>query len=156
PVSTTLRAFTAAPFDIHSGLQACDPTTFTSSQGNGLALVSNAGAQQFVTEAGKDRGAVRGPTGISKDDPDRDGYCQEDSEGDLDMVEWYLLTHPAPARGKITGDVVAGQKLFHKAGCAGCHIPDWHLFAGNAGAKDYTERYDGDRRFFELQVVYNE
>src|SRR5207302_3877120 len=55
PVSTTLRSFTITPFDIHSGLQACDPTTFTSPQQNGLALVSNAGAQQFVTAAGKDR-----------------------------------------------------------------------------------------------------
>src|SRR5437763_1484084 len=54
PVSTTLRAFTATPFDIHAGLQACDPTTFLSPHGKGLGLVSNAGAQQFVTEAGKD------------------------------------------------------------------------------------------------------
>ena len=50
PVSTTLRAFTATPFDIHSGLQACDPTTFVpKTDGNLLAQVSNAGAQQFVT-----------------------------------------------------------------------------------------------------------
>jgi hypothetical protein len=156
PVSTTLRAFTATPFDIHAGLQACDPTTFTSPLGNGLGLVSNAGAQQFVTAAGKDRGAVRGPTGISMDDPDRDGYCEEITEGDLDVVEWYLLNHPAPARGRITGDVVKGEKLFHQIGCAHCHVPDWHLFAHDPGARDYTQRFDGDRRFFELQVGYNE
>src|SRR5207253_7889415 len=111
PVSTTLRAFTATPFDIHAGLQACDPTTFTSRHGDGLALVSNAGAQQFVTEALRDRGAVRGPTGISMDDPDRDGYCEEISEGDLDVVEWYLLNHPAPARGRSTKDVLRGEKF---------------------------------------------
>jgi hypothetical protein len=156
PVSTTLRSFTATPFDIHSGLQACDPTTFTSPQGNGLALVSNAGAQQFVTAAGKDRGAVRGKTGISKDDPDRDGYCEEITEGDLDVVEWYLLNHPAPARGKTTKDAVGGEMLFQQAGCAACHVPDWHLFAYNPGAVDYTARYDGDRRFFELRVAYND
>lgn len=161
PVSTTLRAFTATPFDIHAGLQACDPTTLTSPNGDGLALVSNAGAQQFVTEAGKDRGAVRGKAknglpGISKDDPDRDGYCEEITEGDLDVVEWYQLNHPAPARGRITSDVLAGQKLFHQVQCASCHVPDWHLFAYNPGARDYTERFDGDRRFFELQVAYNE
>jgi hypothetical protein len=155
PVSTTLRAFTATPFDIHAGLQACDPTTFTSRNGDGLALVSNAGAQQFVTEALKDRGAVRGPTGVSMDDPDGDGYCEEISEGDLDMVEWYLLNHPAPARGRITKDVLRGEKLFHEVGCVSCHTPDWHLFASNSGAKDYTERYDGDRRFFEMEVTYN-
>jgi hypothetical protein len=156
PISTTLRAFTATPFDLHAGLQACDPTTFTSRQGDGLALVSNAGAQQFATEALKDRGKRRGPTGISMDDPDGDGYCEEISEGDLDMVEWYLLNHPAPARGRLTPEVVRGEKLFHDIGCVSCHTPDWHLFAFNPGARDYTQRYDGDRRFFELQVAYNE
>ncbi len=161
PVSTTLRSFTATPFDIHSGLQACDPTTFTSPKENGLGLVSNAGAQQFVTAAGKDRGGVRAKTktglpGISLDDPDRDGFCEEISEGDLDMCEWYLLNHPAPARGKITRDVKAGEKLFSQIGCATCHVPDWHLFSHNPRASDYTQRFDGDRRFFELQVAYND
>jgi hypothetical protein len=161
PVSTTLRSFSATPFDIHSGMQAHDPTTYTSPNRDALALVSNAGAQQFVTAAGKDRGGVRAKTksglpGISLDDPDRDGYCEEISEGDLDVVEWYLLNHPAPARGRITADAVAGEKLFHQVGCATCHVPDWHLLAHNPSAKDYTERYDGDRRFFDLQVAYND
>jgi cytochrome c553 len=156
PVSTTLRSFTSTPFDIHSGLQACDPTNFTSPRGDGLALVSNAGAQQFVTATGKDLGRVRGKTGISRDDPDHDGYCEEITEGDLDVVEWYLLNHPAPARSRSTADVVQGEKLFKTTGCAQCHVADWHLFAHTPGAPDYTERYDGDRRFFELQVAYNE
>jgi hypothetical protein len=161
PVSTTLRSFTATPFDIHQGLQACDPTTFTSPNGDGLALVSNPGAQQFVTAAGKDRGAVRAKTksglpGISLDDPDRDGYCEEITEGDLDMAEWYLLNHPAPTRGRLTRDVKTGEKLFHQVGCAKCHVPDWHLFAHDPAGKDYTQRFDGDRRFFELHVAWNE
>jgi hypothetical protein len=137
-------------------LQPCDPTTLTAApHGNGMALVSNAGAQQFVTEAGKDRAAARGPTGLSKDDPDRDGYCEEITEGDLDMMEWHFLNHPAPARGRITRDALAGQKLFGQIGCATCHVPDWHLNAANPAATDYTQRYDGDRRFFELKVGYN-
>ncbi|HYV38852.1 MAG TPA: di-heme oxidoredictase family protein, partial [Gemmataceae bacterium] len=161
PVSTTLRSFTITPFDIHSGLQAHDPTTYTNPRKDALALVSNAGAQQFVTAAGKDRGGVRAPTktglpGISLDDPDRDGYCEEISEGDLDVAEWYLLNHPAPARGKLTKDAVGGEKVFHKAGCTSCHTPDWHLFGHNPAAQDYTQRFDGDRRFFELHVGYNE
>src|SRR5205823_4284713 len=77
-------------------------------------------------------------------------------EGDLDVVEWYLLNHPAPARGKITRDVLAGEKLFHEAGCAACHVADWHLFAHNPAAMDYTQRFDGDRRFFDLQVAYSD
>jgi hypothetical protein len=154
PMATTLRAFTSQPFDIHSGLQACDPTSFTT-DGSALAAVSNAGAQQFISSATKDRGAVKNSKGVSLDDPDRDGYCEEITEGDLDMVEWHMLNHPAPARGEITAGVKAGEKLFHKVGCTSCHVPDWHLMAHNPMAKDYTGRYDGDRRFFDLQAGWN-
>jgi hypothetical protein len=156
PVSTTLRSFIATPFDIHMGLQPFDPTTLDDPDGDGFSQVSNPGAQQCVTAAGKDRGAARGPTGISKDDPDRDGYCEEITEGDLDVAEWYLLNHPAPARGEITEDARKGEQLFKRVGCAACHVPDWHLHEANPAAKDYTERYSGDRRFFELQVGWND
>jgi hypothetical protein len=161
PVSTTLRSFTITPFDIHQGMQAHDPTIYTSPNRDALALVSNAGAQQFITAAGRDRGAVRAPTktglpGISLDDPDRDGYCEELSEGEIDMCEWYFLNHPSPARLKPTSDALIGERLFHKIGCASCHVPDWHLHAHNPNAKDYTENYDGDRRFFDLQVAWND
>jgi hypothetical protein len=156
PVATTLRSFTATAFDIHMGLQPFDPTTLTDPDGDGWSQVSNAGCLQCITAAGKDRGAARGPTGISKDDPDRDGYCEEISEGDLDMAEWYLLNHPAPARGEITPSVRRGEILFRQIACAACHVPDWHLFAANPTAPDYTQRYDGDRRLFELQVAFND
>src|SRR5262249_45974240 len=59
-------------------------------------------------------------------------------------------------RGKITTDVTAGERLFKTIGCVSCHVPDWHLHAYNPGAKDYTERFDGDRRFFELHVAFND
>jgi len=161
PVSTTIRSFTITPFDIHSGMQAHDPTIYTSPKRDGLALVSNAGAQQFISAAGKDRGGVRAPTktglpGISLDDPDRDGYCEEISEGEIDVMEWYFLNHPAPARSKITDDAKAGEKLFTKIGCAVCHTPDWQIYPHDGRNPDYTKRYDGDRRFFDLQVAYNE
>lgn len=160
-ISTTVRSFTSTPFDIHSGLQAHDPTTYTSPNRDGLALVSNPGAQQFISAAGKDRGGVRatnksGLPGISLDDPDRDGYCEELSEGDIDAAEWYLMNHPSPARARSTSDAVLGEKTFHKIGCASCHIPDWHLLAHDAKAKDYTQKFDGDRRFFDLQVAWND
>jgi hypothetical protein len=156
PVPTTLRSFIASPFDIHMGLQAFDPTTLGDADGDGLAGVSNAGALQCVTAAGKDRGAATGPTHISKDDPDRDGYCEEISEGDLDMAEWYLLNHPAPARGKLTDEVRQGEQLFKRVGCNACHVADWHLPEARPLAGDYTGRSTGDRRFFELRVAYND
>lgn len=155
PASNTLRSFIATPFDIHSGMQPCDPTTLEDPDGDGFAGMSNAGAMQCVTTIGKDRGAVRGKTGISHDDPDRDGYCEEISEGDLDVVEWYLLNHPKPGRGEIDEDVKAGQKLFSEIGCAKCHVPEWQLKAINGDARDYTNRTTGDRRFFDLEVTYN-
>ena len=156
PVPPTLRAFIANPFDIHMGLQPFDPTTLTDPDGDGFAQISNAGALQSVTGAGKDRGAVRGKTGISRDDPDRDGYCEEISEGDLDAAEWYLLNHPAPGRGQITDGVRRGERLFKQVGCMTCHVSDWQLPEARPDAKDYTERHSGDRRFFDLQVAYND
>src|SRR5205085_6550865 len=51
PVPTTLRTFSIVPFDVHAGMQACDPTTHTCPDGTALARVSNAGMQQFITEA---------------------------------------------------------------------------------------------------------
>jgi hypothetical protein len=155
PVPTTLRAFSTVPFDIHAGMQACDPTTHTCPDGTALALVSNAGAQQFITEAGRDRGSAKGPTGLSLDDPDRDGYLEEITEGDLDVVEWYLLNHPAPARGRPSPEARRGEWLFATIGCATCHVPDWHLPAADRFAIDYTQRYAGDRRFFDLRVTFN-
>lgn len=152
PIASTLRAFTAQPWDIHSGLQAHDPTCLVEPNGDGLARVSLAGAPQFVSGASRDRGRVQGPGGISLDDPDRDGHVEEISEGDLDLAEWYLLNHPAPTQGPRTPEVARGEQLFRKAGCASCHVPDWRIEAANPTATDYTRRYLGDRRFFDLQV----
>ena len=43
-----------------------------------------------------------------------------------------------------------------RVGCAACHVADWHLFPHDPAARDYTKRYDGDRRLFELQVGFND
>lgn len=141
PVQTTLRAFSAVPFDIHAGMQAHDPTTY-STNGTALGRISNAGQQQFASEAQRDRGGMRGPTGLSLDDPDRDGFVEEITEGDLDAVEWYLLNHPAPTRGPRTRMVAKGEKVFARIGCASCHTPDWATPSG-------------DRRLFNLQVGFD-
>jgi len=125
-----------------------------------LAAVSLAGAQQWVSGASRDRGLHEwkpdpklGLGSISLDDPDRDGAVEEISEGALDLAEWYMLNHPAPARGPRPRDVRSGEALFRKVGCAGCHVPDWRLFAANPTAGDYTKRFTGDRRFFDLAVA---
>ncbi|MBI3890329.1 MAG: hypothetical protein HY303_02215 [Candidatus Wallbacteria bacterium] len=152
PIPSTLRAFTAAAFDLHSGLQSFDPTILEDPDGDGLSGVSLAGAQQFATAAGRDRGAVRDGRGHSADDPDRDGKIEEISEGDLDLAEWFQLNHPRPAERLVSAAAARGRETFSRVGCAGCHTPDWQILAGNPNSKDYAKRYAGDRRFFDLEV----
>lgn len=160
PIASTLRVFTGQPWDIHSGLQAHDPTCLDEPRGDGLARVSLAGAPQFVSGASRDRGqrlqpvsSDLGVTGISLDDPDRDGVIEEISEGDLDLAEWYLLNHPAPARARRTAAMLRGERLFLTSGCSSCHVPDWRIQPANPAAADYTQRFLGDRRFFDLEVT---
>lgn len=129
----TLRSVAARALDMHSGLQAYDPTCNTESKG-GLCEVSLAGAQQFFTGFSRDLGQVlRGS--VSLDDPDRDGVVNEISEGDLDLLEWYLLNHPTPSEERSPG-FFAGKEVARQIGCLNCHTPDWHL--------------PNDRRFFEM------
>jgi hypothetical protein len=151
PITSTLRAFSAQAWDVHAGMQAHDPT-LDEEMGAGLARVSLAGAPQFVTDDPRDRGQRRDARGISLDDPDRDGHMEEITEGDLDLIEWYQLNHPRPARGPRTAVVTRGEVLFARIGCAGCHTPDWRLNAADPRNPDYTRRYTGDRRFFDLET----
>jgi hypothetical protein len=155
PLPGTVRAFAANAFDIHLGLQAYDPTALADDDGDDFAGISNAGALQVIFSAGRDRGRVVGPTGVSLDDPDRDGVCHELTEGDLDVVEWYMLNHPRPGRGRQSDRTRHGELLLSRIGCTACHVPDWYLPAANLTAQDYTQRHAGDRRFFDVEVDYD-
>src|SRR5262245_55788401 len=150
PMLSTLRAFTAQAIDNHSGLQACDPTLNGEPDRNGLALLSLAGAQQFYTGRTRDRGALRDARGFSRDDPDRDGVIEEISQGDLDLLEFYMLNHPAPAETARTPFRSRGRELFSSLGCARCHVPDWRLEP--AGPVRPGPSFPGDRRTFHLEV----
>jgi hypothetical protein len=151
PITSTLRAFSAQAFDMHAGMQAHDPT-LDEETGPGLARVSLAGSPQFVTDDPRDRGQRRDARGISLDDPDRDGHLEEITEGDLDLIEFYQLNHPRPAQAPRTPAVTRGERIFTRIGCAGCHTPDWRLNAADLTHPDYTRRYTGDRRFFDLDT----
>jgi hypothetical protein len=144
PLPSTVRAFAANTFDMHIGLQPCDPGGLEDDDGDGFSRPTNAGCPQPATITARDRGRVLTKTGVSTEDPDRDGWCHEISEGEMDVFEWYALNHPAPGRGEITDAVRRGEQHFHSAGCASCHTPDWELKTGSG--------YAGDRRFFDLEV----
>lgn len=161
-MAPTLRTFYSEPADTHAGMQAHDPTTNNDSGTgrdrlafDGLAEVSNAGAQQFALHATPDRGVTLTAKGISRDDPDGDSVLHEISEGDLDLAEWFMLNAPAPAQLERTPAVIQGERLFRKWRCADCHVPDWQLQAGDPDHQDIYRRYDGDRRFFDLQTTWN-
>ena len=152
PTASTLRATAASSFDLHLGLQAVDPGQTEDPDADGLSTVTLAGARQFSFAASRDRGRVQDEAGVSRDDPDRDGVCEEISQGDLDLVEWYLLNHPRPAVRSMNARNRRGRKIFDDTGCTRCHVPDWTLHGADPSAEDYTLRFLGDRRFFDLDV----
>jgi len=155
PITSTLRAFSAQAADNHQGLQAYDPTANDEPKNDGMALVSLPGAPQFFSGSTRDRGLVKDQFGISQDDPDRDGVKEELTEGDMDLIEFYQLNHPSPAETALTPMRHRGKELLTSAGCTACHVPDWKLEADNRKDSDYTHRYLGDRRYFNLDVEPN-
>lgn len=154
-VAATLRAFSANAFDTHSGLQAFDPTLNEEPNQDGLAGTSLLGMPQFISGRTRDRGVVLDANGVSKEDPDRDGVCEELSEGDMDLIEFYQLNHPAPAEKAATPLRTRGRSLLSSLGCVSCHVPDWHLRPRNLHHPDPTQRALGDRRMFRLEVQPN-
>ena len=152
-MTSTLRAFAASAFDMHTGLQAHDPTLSDEPAGDGLAGVSLLGAQQFFTGRTRDRGAAVDARGVSLDDPDRDGVLAEISAGDLDLIELYMLDHPAPAEKAPTAERRRGRALADTLGCTGCHVPDWQLRPASLDDPDPHGRVPGDRRRFDLRVT---
>ncbi len=154
-VASTLRAFSANAFDTHAGLQALDPVLSEEPGEDGLAGVSLAGSRQYISGRTRDRGVVTDSRGISREDPDRDGVCEELTSGDLDLIEWYQLNHPSPAEKPMSSQRRRGRELMTSTGCTSCHVPDWKIEKGNPAAEDYTQRFAGDRRFVDVQVGWN-
>jgi len=71
----------------------------------------------------------------------------------MDLLEFFLLNHPAPSETVKTPPRKKGEELFSALGCVECHVSDWQLNAEQRGHADYTQRFSGDRRSFNLSVV---
>lgn len=71
--------------------------------------------------------------------------------GELDLLEWFLMNHPSPALGAQTDQTRAGRALLGRLGCTECHQPRWQI-----QPHDPARGLPGDRRFFDLQVRYDE
>jgi hypothetical protein len=155
PLSSTLRGFSAAAFNVHQGLQAHDPTLNAAGDGRLVTGASLCGAPQFATARTPDAGLHVDADGASLDDPDGDGVADELTEGDLDLVEFFLLNHPPPAELAQSPRAEHGRAIFSRVGCARCHVPDWSLPAAEPpdAAPSFVPRATGDRRSFALDVV---
>ncbi len=84
---------------------------------------------------------------LARMQPDTPGTM---GEGEVDLVEWYLLNHPAPALGAQTDETRRGRALLGSMGCTSCHLSDWQIRAADAATG-----LPGDRRFFHLEVGYD-
>jgi hypothetical protein len=156
-LNTTNRIFAWDPLVAHGGLEAHDPTTAFDPDNDGFSQVSNAGCQQsWVGHVPPDAGVNLNSVGLSLDDPDGDGSIHEISEGDLDMMEWYMVNSPRPGVGRQTADTAKGKRAFNRFGCADCHVSDWLIEAADPDNPDIHKRYNGDLRAFDLDVRYND
>lgn len=133
----TLRSFSVGALSVIFGLSIDDPT-LTHDDGlrrdrvarDGWAETSNAGAPQ-------PRPAQR-TLGRARADVD---------EGEVDLLEWFLANHPAPAQLALDARARRGRELMEAFGCTACHVSDWQIKAADARLG-----LPGDRRFFDLEV----
>ncbi|MEM9293945.1 MAG: di-heme oxidoredictase family protein [Acidobacteriota bacterium] len=86
-----------------------------------------------------------------------DPYAEKDlskrptiSEGELDLLDWFMINHPAPALGPQTAQTLKGRELMTEFGCTSCHVQDWEILPA-----DPEKNLPGDRRFFDLETEYN-
>lgn len=158
-LNPTNRAFLWDPWKSHGGLEADDPTTNVDPDADGISGPTLAGALQFpVTHATPDKGKTRDRLGFSRDDPDRDGYLTEISEGDLDLAEWFMLNAARPAFAGTSKEYEKGIKEMSRLGCTECHVAEWQIHAkdtDNGPLEGARHRYAGDRRLFDLDVSWN-
>ncbi len=137
----TLRVF---GLTVLFGLMGIPPDDPTSAEprglrrpGDGWAGTSNAGATQPYLP-------------ILGHVPPQLGPRSRISEGEADLLEWYMLNYPAPALGRQDDTTRRGRQLMADMGCTSCHVPDWVI-----QPRDDRRGLPGDRRFFNLAVAYN-
>jgi cytochrome c551/c552 len=145
----TLRVFIDGVFRTVVGMVADDPTSFqqlgprpASQAGRVWAEVSNAGARQPNLDLRPEALAANETLAGSK--------AGTLSEGELDLLEWYLLNQPAPAQAAQNDVTRRGRALLDQLQCTSCHTADWAL-----PPADPDRGFAGDRRFFDLEVTPN-
>lgn len=143
----TLRVFIDGVLRTVMGVIADDPTSFqglgprqAGQAGRVWAEVSNAGARQPNLNLL--------PESLAAIETLQGSKAGTMSEGELDLLEWYLLNQPAPAQAAQDDRTRRGRVLLDRFQCTSCHTADWVLHPA-----DPERGLAGDRRFFDLEVA---
>jgi len=130
----TVRLFTIGVMETLMGIPSVDPTV-ANGRGNGWSQTSIAGAPQLAF-----------PVALEAADCARPHFV---SEGELDVIEWYLMNHPPPAARATPAVARRGRDRMRQFGCTACHVADWRI-----AKRDDARGFPGDRRFFRLDVQW--
>ncbi len=138
----SMRSFSIGVFNTINGILIDVPVAHTPA---GFWLLdwgkrSNAGSLQSEIFLTGDPAALK--------DKDQRGKI---GEGELDLLEWYLMNHPAPAVGPQTAGTQHGRRLMDAMACTSCHTARWDILPA-----DERSGMPGDRRFFDLHVAWND
>jgi di-heme oxidoreductase (putative peroxidase) len=145
----TLRVFMNGVLRTVMGMVADDPTSFQqlgprrdAQAGRVWAELSNAGARQPNLDLL--------PESLAAIEALQGSKAGTLSEGEIDLLEWFLLNQPRPAQAAQTPQTRKGRVLLDQFRCTSCHTADWVLHP-----YDPRRGFAGDRRFFDLEVAPN-
>jgi mono/diheme cytochrome c family protein len=132
----SIRESAIGAFNEEMGLQSVDPDLMRAH--NGARVTTRSGMQ---LDGSTDQ-IEAPPTDVAADDFDGDGITNEIPASLVDFMEFYLLNYFKPALYQQTPQTEHGRRLFEKAGCAGCHIPDLQI--------------NRDRRVADVETVFDQ
>ncbi len=139
--TASIREFVVGAWNDEMGLQAFDPELLAASRGERIVTPSG-----MVLDGARDT-VKPSPATTASDDPDRDGAVNEIPASLVDHMEFYLLNYFKAGLGEQTNRVEQGRRLFERAQCATCHIPDLQIQRDRRVA-DVETVFDAERGIF--------
>ena len=138
----SMRSFSTGVFNTINGILLDVPVVATHPRFNGFWVkqwgkVSNAGSLQSEIFLSGNPAELQHP-----------GQQGKITEGELDLLEWFMLNHPAPAQEAQTEKTRRGRAVMSEIGCTSCHLDKWVIHPA-----DEKTKMPGDRRFFHLEVT---
>jgi di-heme oxidoreductase (putative peroxidase) len=125
----SIREFIVGAFHKEMGLEIYDPDLAAASAGHRVTTPSG-----MVLDGAQDK--ISAPPA-----PDAATGQYEIDPAIVDHTEFYLLNYFKPALGQQTRAVSVGRAVFHRIGCASCHVSDLTI--------------NHDRRVADVETVYD-